>query len=212
MKIQEIKAGKKDSHNFSAKTNNKTRLKIFSETAESKFSMLMKTLEHFEKRKYDEQEHVLASTPSKNARASAESPKCRIRMSVENPPPTEQVESKPQLSDNKNSFVTGLFGMSDEEDSPVEECIIPDQQNLPEETQELCTETPVGNSNLNNEILLDNILQVILFKRRTIGTPVRKKLAKIVNSLFNSGLEEEKLKILNKKYKRPKNCPPLKCP
>ena len=102
--------------------------------------------------------------------------------------------------------------MSDEEDSPVEECIIPDKQNLPEETQELCTETPVGNSNLNNEILLDNILQVILFKRRTIGTPVRKKLAKIVNSLFNSGLEEEKLKILNKKYKRPKNCPPLKCP
>ena len=45
--------------------------------------------------------------------------------------------------------------------------IIPDQQNLPEEVQELCTETPVGNSNLNNEILLDNTSQVILFKRRT---------------------------------------------
>ena len=92
------------------------RLKIFSETVESKFSMLMKTLEHLEKLKYDEQENAV-STPSKNARASAESPKCRIRMSVENPPPTEQVESNHQLSDNENSSVTGLFDMSDKEDS-----------------------------------------------------------------------------------------------
>ena len=92
------------------------RLKIFSETVESKFSMLMKTLEHLEKLKYDEQENAV-STPSKNARASAESPKCRIRMSVENPPPTEQVESDHQLSDNENSSVTRLFDMSDKEDS-----------------------------------------------------------------------------------------------
>ena len=92
------------------------RLKIFSETVESKFSMLMKTLEHLEKLKYDEQENAV-STPSKNARASAESPKCRIRMSVENPPLTEQVESNHQLSDNENSSVTGLFDMSDKEDS-----------------------------------------------------------------------------------------------
>ena len=92
------------------------RLKIFSETVESKFSMLMKTLEHLEKLKYDEQENAV-STPSKNARASAESPKCRIRMSVENPPPTEQVKSNHQLSDNENSSVTGLFDMSDKEDS-----------------------------------------------------------------------------------------------
>ena len=42
--------------------------------------------------------------------------------------------------------------MSDEEDSQ-EECIIPDQQNLTEEIQEFCTETPAGNSNLNNEKL-----------------------------------------------------------
>ena len=42
--------------------------------------------------------------------------------------------------------------MSDEEDSR-EECIIPDQKNLAEEIQELCTETPARNSNmlLNNE-------------------------------------------------------------
>ena len=47
------------------------RLKRFSETVESK--MLMKTLERLEKRKYIEQEHVLASTSSKSATASAES-------------------------------------------------------------------------------------------------------------------------------------------
>ena len=47
------------------------RLKRFSETVESK--MLMKTLERLEKRRYIEQEHVLASTSSKSATASAES-------------------------------------------------------------------------------------------------------------------------------------------
>ena len=47
------------------------RLKRFSETVESK--MLMKTLERLEKHKYIEQEHVLASTSSKSATASAES-------------------------------------------------------------------------------------------------------------------------------------------
>ena len=41
------------------------RLKRFSETVESKFPMLMKTLERFEKRKYDEQEHVLLQRPEK---------------------------------------------------------------------------------------------------------------------------------------------------
>ena len=45
------------------------RLKQFSETAESKLFMLMKILERFEKLKYDKQEHVLASTSSKKARA-----------------------------------------------------------------------------------------------------------------------------------------------
>ena len=45
------------------------RLKKFSETVESKFS-IMKTLERLEKRKYDEQEHALASASSKRAKAS----------------------------------------------------------------------------------------------------------------------------------------------
>ena len=39
-----------------------------------------------------------------------------------------------------------------------------------------------------------------------------KKLAKIVNSLFADRMEEEKLKNLNKKYKRPENFPHLSAP
>ena len=117
--------------------------------------MLMKTLEQFVEHRYDEQEHVLASTYRKRAGASAETPTRRVRTSVENPP-TEQGESNPQVSDNENSSATSPFGMSDEEDSQ-EECIIPDQQNLTEEIQKLCTETPAGNSNLDNEKLLDNM-------------------------------------------------------
>ena len=97
--------------------------------------MAIKTLEQFEKCKYDEQEHVLASTSSKRVRASAESPKRRFRTSVENPP-TEQGESNHQVSDAENSSAKRLFGMSDEED-PQEECIILDQQNLAEEIQKL---------------------------------------------------------------------------
>ena len=112
------------------------RLKRFSETVESKFSMAMKTLERFEKCKYDEQEHVLASTSSKRVRASAESPKRRFRTSAENPP-TEQGESNHQVSNAENSSAKRPFGMSDEEEDSQEECIIPDQQNLAEEIQKL---------------------------------------------------------------------------
>ena len=92
------------------------RLKRFSETVESKFPMLMKTLERFEKRKFDEQEHVLASTSRKKARTSAESQKRRVKTSTENSP-TEQGESNHQVSDDENSCATRPFGISDEEDS-----------------------------------------------------------------------------------------------
>ena len=53
------------------------------------------------------------------------------------------MESNHQVNDYENSSATRSFVMRDEEDSQ-EECIIPDQQNLAEEIQELCTETPVG--------------------------------------------------------------------
>ena len=64
---------------------------------------------------------------------------------------------------------------------------------------------------MNNEKLLDNISEEFSSKEE-IGTPVSEKSAKIVNSLLTSGMEEEKLKNLNKKYKRPKSCPHLSSP
>ena len=74
--------------------------------------------------------------------------------------------------------------------------------------QDLCTETPAGKNNLKNEILFDNISEEFSSKR-DLGTPVSKKLTKIVNSLFNSGLEEEKLKNFNRINKRPEQFPHL---
>ena len=93
------------------------------------------------------------------------------------------------------------------------QCIILDQQNLAKEIQELCTETPAGNSNipLNNEKLLDNISEEFSSKEE-LGTPVSEELTKIVNSLLTNGMEEEKLKNLNKKYKIPEHCPHLSPP
>ena len=111
------------------------------------------------------------------------------------------MESNHQVNDYENSSATRSFGMSDEEDSQ-EECIIPDQQNLAEETQELCTETPAGKNNLNNEIFLDNISDEFSSKEE-LGNPVSEKLAKIMSSLFTCGMEEEKLKNLK--------LSPLKC-
>ena len=73
---------------------------------------------------------------------------------------------------------------------------------------ELCIDTPAVNSILNNEIVLDNISEEFSSKR-DLGTPASKKLTKIVNSLFNSGLEEEKLKNFNRINKRPEQCPHL---
>ena len=86
--------------------------------------------------------------------------------------------------------------MSGDEDSQ-EKCISPDQQNLAEEIQELCTETPVGNSNLNNEKLSDNISEELSSKEK-LGTSVSKKLAKIVNSLFTRGMKGKTKKFEQK--------------
>ena len=65
--------------------------------------------------------------------------------------------------------------MSDEQDS-LEECVIPDQQNVPEEIQELCTETPAGNSNLNNEKLIVNTSEEF-FSKGEVGTPASEKIS-----------------------------------
>ena len=45
--------------------------------------------------------------------------------------------------------------------------------------------------------------------KEELGTPVGKKLGKLVNFSFKNGMEEKKLKNLNEKYKRPENCPHL---
>ena len=51
-----MKAGRKDLQFQRQNEQQNNRLQRFSETVESKFSILMKTLRLFEKRKYDEQE------------------------------------------------------------------------------------------------------------------------------------------------------------
>ena len=134
----------------------------------------METLERFEKRKYDEQSTFLLQRPVKGPELLLRNPKRRVRTSVEHLP-TEQGESSHQVSDDEKSSATRPFGMSDQEGSQ-EECIFPDQQNLAEEIQELCTETPAGNSNipLNNEKLLDNISEEFSSKEE-LGTPVSEK-------------------------------------
>ena len=83
---------------------------------------------------------------------------------------------------------------------------MPDQQNLAHEIQELCSggqdDTSIGSS----EVLLDNISQEFSSKEQ-LGKPVSDKLSKIVNTLFLTGMEQEKFKIINKKYRRPENPP-----
>ena len=64
---------------------------------------------------------------------------------------------------------------------------------------------------MDNEKLLDNVSEEFSSKEE-LGTPVSEKLAKIVNSLFTSGMEGGKLKNFNEKYKRPENCTHLSAP
>ena len=115
---------------------------------------------------------ISKNTSSKRVRASAASPKRRVRTSDESSPLTEQLESNHQVIDDESSSAARAFGMSDED--LQEECIIPNQQNLAEEIQELCTETPAGNSNFNNEILPDIISEEFSSKEE-LGSPVSEK-------------------------------------
>ena len=57
-----------------------------------------------------------------------------------------------------------------------------------------------------SEVLLDNDSQEFSSKEE-LGKPVRDKLSKIVNTLFLNDMEEQKLKTINKNYRRPENCP-----
>ena len=63
----------------------------------------------------------------------------------------------------------------------------------------------------SSEVLLDNISQEFSSKEE-LGKPVSEKLSKIVNTLFLNDMEEEKFKTMNKKYRRPENCPAIVAP
>ena len=134
---------------------------------------MMESLENLtqDKRKYREGKHVAAQTCRKRARTSVESPE-------------EQQELSHQVSDNnfvENSSDTRHYGICDEEEFQ-EECIIPDQQNLADEIQELCSGDQVDPNIGSSEVLPKNISQKFSSKEE-LGKPVGEKLSKIVNTL-----------------------------
>ena len=116
--------------------------------------------------------------------------------------PEEQQKSSHQVNDEKfiqNSSDTRHYGISHEEEFQ-EECIIPGQQNLADEIQELCSGDQVDPNIGSGKVLLDNISQEF-FSKEELCKPV-----KIVNTHFVNDMEEEKFKTINKKYCRPENC------
>ena len=178
-----------------------------SETMDQRFTVMMEALKNLlqDKRKYREGEPIAAQTCRKRARTSVECQQVRARTSVESP--EEQQETSHQVSDDnfvENSSGTRHYGISDEEEFQ-EECIIPDQQNLAHEIQELCSGDQNDPNIGSSEVLLDNISQEFSSKEE-LGKPVSDKLSKIVNTLFLNDMEEEKFKTINKNYRRPENC------
>ena len=100
-----------------------------SETMDQRFTVMMEALKNLtqDKRKYRAGEAIAVQTCRKRPRTSVESPE-------------GQQETSHQLVDDnfhENSSDTRHYGISDEEEFQ-DECIIPDQQNLDHETQELC--------------------------------------------------------------------------
>ena len=97
-----------------------------------------------------------------------------------------------------NSSDMRHYGISDEEEFQ-EECIIPDQQNLAHEIQELCSGDQNDPNIGSSEILLDNISQEFSSKEE-LGKPVSEKLSKIVNTLFLNDMawKMKNLKLLIK--------------
>ena len=138
------------------------------------------------------------------ARTSVECQQVRAKTSVESR--EEQQETSHQVTDD--NFV--YYGISDEEEFQ-EECIIPDQQNLAHEIQELCSGDQNDPNIGNSEVLFDNISQEVSSKEE-LGKPVSEKISKIVNTLFRNAIEEEKFKTMNKKYRRPENFPAIVAP
>ena len=180
---------------------------------DQRITVMMQALENLtqDKRKYREGQHFTAQTCRKRARTSVECPQVRTRASGESP--EEQQESTHQVGDNnfiENSPDTRHYGIPDEEEF-LEKCIIPDQQNLADEIQELCSRDQVDPNIGSSEVLLDNISQEFSSKEES-GKPVSEKLSKTLNTLFLNDMEEKKFKTVNKKYRRPENCPNVVAP
>ena len=135
------------------------RFEKLSETMDQRFTVMMEVLKCLtqDKHKYREGEHVAAQTCRKSARTSVECPQVTVRTSVESP--EEQQETSHQVGDNnfvENSSDTTHYGMSDEEELQ-EQCIIPDQQKLAHEIQELFSGDQHDPNIGSSEVLIDNI-------------------------------------------------------
>ena len=107
------------------------RFEKLSETMDQRFTVMMEALKNLtqDRRKYRAGEPIAVQTCRKRARTLVESPE-------------EQHERSHQLGDDnfvENSSEARHYWISDEEEFQ-DECIIPDQQNLDHETQELCSD------------------------------------------------------------------------
>ena len=127
----------------------------------------------------------------------------RARTSVESPDPQLENEDNDMVGFDYSSDSRPYGESGDEEQDVQEEIIIPDQVNLAEDIEEIC-DTAQNN-------LLDGISKKFSVKQE-VCKPVDDKLASIVNSLFLSNMEEEKIKELSKKYHIPENCPSVTAP
>ena len=144
--------------------------------------------------KYRGGQHVAAQTCLKRPRTSVECQQVRARTLVESS--EEQQETSHQVSDDnfvENSSDTWHYGISDEEEFQ-EECIIPYQQNLAHDIQDLCSGDQNDPNIGSSEVLLDSISQAFSSKEE-LGKPVSDKLAKIVNTLFLMIWKRENLKL-----------------
>ena len=135
--------------------------------------------------------------------------KRRTRTSVECP------KRKRQVSDSDRSLCTMPYGDSDEETESEEIEMHYDQNCIDEDIRLLCSskakDRPQAEEEEENHVL-DKIKQEYTVKD-LVGKPNgNRKLVSIANNLFLVNIEEEKLKDLNKKYSRPKNCPNMVTP
>ena len=106
---------------------------------DQRFTVVIQALENLaqDKCKYREEEHSATQTCDKRARTLVEYSEISTKTSVESP--EEQKELSHQLRDDnfiENSSDTRRYGISDEKEFQ-EECIIPVQQNLADEIQQL---------------------------------------------------------------------------